>query len=210
MFPAPTAGGDFAVHFGSFSSSAAADKVVDSLRASQLPGYREQGLVDGKPVWRVRIGPYASRADAEAARLRAAHVRDDVGARVIALDADVAKPDVTKPDVAKPAPIAVAQPPPVVPKPVAAAPKPASPVPAATSTGFAVQLAAFSKPADATALRDRVRAAGFSAFTESVTTDKGSLTRVRVGPVATRAEADALKAQVKAKVGVDGIVRPHP
>jgi cell division septation protein DedD len=180
--------------------------VVGSLRASQLPGYREQGLVDGKPIWRVRIGPYASRADAEAARLRAAHVRDDVGARVIALDADVAKPD-----VAKPAPTtAVAPPSPVTPKPVVAAPKPASPVPAAASTGFAVQLAAFSKPADATALRDKVRAAGFSAFTESVTTDKGSLTRVRVGPVATRAEADALKAQVKAKVGVDGIVRPHP
>ena len=205
MFPAPTAGGDYAVHFGSFASSMAADKVVGSLRASQLPGYREQGLVDGKPVWRVRIGPYASRADAEAARLRAAHVRDDVGARVIALDADVAKPD-----VAKPAPIAVAPPPPVVPKPVAAAPKPAIPAPAAASTGFAVQLAAFSQPADATALRDRVRAAGFSAFTESVTTDKGSLTRVRVGPVATRAEADALKTQVKTKVGVDGIVRPHP
>ena len=205
MFPAPTAGGDYAVHFGSFASSTAADKVVGSLRASQLPGYREQGLVDGKPVWRVRIGPYASRADAEAARLRAAHVRDDVGARVIALDADVAKPD-----VAKPAPTAVAPPPPVVAKPVAAPPNPASPTPAAASTGFAVQLAAFSKPADATALRDRVRAAGFSAFTESVTTDKGSLTRVRVGPVATRAEADALKTQVKSKVGVDGIVRPHP
>jgi cell division septation protein DedD len=205
MFPAPTAGGDYAVHFGSFSSSAAADKVVGSLRASQLPGYREQGLVDGKPVWRVRIGPYASRADAEAARLRAAHVRDDVGARVVALDADVAKPD-----VAKPAPATAAAPLPVAAKPAAAAPKPASPVPAAASTGFAVQLAAFSKPADATALRDRVRAAGFSAFTESVTTDKGSLTRVRVGPVATRAEADALKVQVKAKVGVDGIVRPHP
>jgi cell division septation protein DedD len=205
MFPAPTAGGDYAVHFGSFSSSAAADKVVGSLRASQLPGYREQGLVDGKPVWRVRIGPYASRADAEAARLRAAHVRDDVGARVIALDADVAKPD-----VAKPAPATAAAPLPVAAKPAAAAPKPASPVPAAASTGFAVQLAAFSKPADATGLRDRVRAAGFSAFTESVTTDKGSLTRVRVGPVATRAEADALKVQVKAKVGVDGIVRPHP
>ena len=210
MFPAPTAGGDYAVHFGSFASSTAADKVVGSLRASQLPGYREQGLVDGKPVWRVRIGPYASRADAEAARLRAAHVRDDVGARVIALDADVAKPDVAKPDVAKPAPTAVAPPPPAVPMPVAAAPKPANPAPAAASTGFAVQLAAFSQPADATALRDRVRAAGFSAFTESVTTDKGSLTRVRVGPVATRAEADALKTQVKTKVGVDGIVRPHP
>jgi cell division septation protein DedD len=210
MFPAPTAGGDYAVHFGSFSSSAAADKVVGSLRASQLPGYREQGLVDGKPVWRVRIGPYASRADAEAARLRAAHVRDDVGARVIALDVDVAKPDAAKQDVAKPAPTTAVAPPPVASKPVVAAPKPVSPAPAAASTGFAVQLAAFSKPADATALRDKVRAAGFSAFTESVATDKGSLTRVRVGPVTTRVEADALKAQVKAKVGVDGIVRPHP
>ena len=215
MFPAATAGGDYAVHFGSFSSSPAADKVVGSLRASQLPGYREQGLVDGKPVWRVRIGPYASRADAEAARLRAAHVRDDVGARVIVLDADIVKPDATKrldaisPDDAKPAPTTAVAPP-VIPKPVAPAPKPASPLPAAASTGFAVQLAAFSKPADATALRDKVRAAGFSAFTESVNTDKGSLTRVRVGPVASRAAADALRAQVEAKVGVDGIVRPHP
>ena len=55
---------------------------------------------------------------------------------------------------------------------------------AAAGTGFAVQLAAFSKAADATALRDRLRAAGFSAFTEAVGTDKGTLTRVRVGPVA--------------------------
>ena len=202
MFPPPTAGGDYAVHFGSFSSSAAADKMVGSLRASQLPGYREQGLVDGKPVWRVRIGPYASRADAEAARLRAAHVRDDVGARVIALDADVAKP---APVVPATAPV----PTPATPKPVES-PKPVTAAPVAASTGFAVQLAAFSKPADATALRDKVRAAGFSAFTESVSTDKGTLTRVRVGPVATRADADVLKAQVKAKVGVDGIVRPHP
>ena len=134
--------------------------------------------------------------------------------RHVPLDADVGKPDLAKPDVAKvdvakPAPTTAVAPP-VAPEPVAAAPRPASPVTAAAGTGFAVQLAAFSKPADATALRDRVRAAGFSAFTESVTTDKGSLTRVRVGPVATRAEADALKVQVKAKVGVDGIVRPHP
>jgi cell division septation protein DedD len=59
-------------------------------------------------------------------------------------------------------------------------------------------------------LRDRARAAGFSAFTESVATDKGTLTRVRIGPVASRAEADQLQAQVQAKLGVAGIVRPHP
>ena len=76
--------------------------------------------------------------------------------------------------------------------------------------GYAVQLAAYSKAADANALRDKLRAAGFSAFTEVVNTDKGSLTRVRVGPVLNRAEADQLKAQVKSKVGLDGIVRPHP
>jgi cell division septation protein DedD len=89
-----------------------------------------------------------------------------------------------------------------------AATKPATP--AASGTGFAVQLAAFSKTADANALRDELRAAGFSAFTEAVNTDKGTLTRVRVGPVLNRAEADQLKAQVKSKVGLDGIVRPHP
>jgi cell division septation protein DedD len=210
MLPAATAGGDYAVHFGSFSSSAAADKLVGSLRASQLPGYREQGLVDGKPVWRVRIGPYASRADAEAARLRAAHVRDDVGARVITLDAEAAKPAPAAAAVTAAAttPVPAAAKPPAA-KPVEA-PKPLPSPPAAAGTGFAVQLAAFSKPEDAAALRDKVRAAGFSAFTESVTTEKGTLTRVRVGPVLGRAEADALKVQVKAKVGVDGIVRPHP
>jgi cell division septation protein DedD len=83
--------------------------------------------------------------------------------------------------------------------------------PADTSkTGFAVQVGAFAAAAEATALRDRLRSAGFNAFTESVKTDKGTLTRVRVGPAMNRAEADALKAQVKAKSGIDGIVRPHP
>jgi cell division septation protein DedD len=28
--------------------------------------------------------------------------------------------------------------------------------------------------------------------------------------VSTRAEADRLQAQVKAKLGIDGLVRPHP
>lgn len=193
MFPAPTAGGDFAVNFGSFSTIAAADRLVAQLRASQLPGYREAATVDGRTVQRVRIGPYATRADAEAARLRAAHVRDDVGARVVSLDADDAP--------ATPAAAATTAP---------AKPATPAPAPAASSTGFAVQVGAFSKPADATALRDRLRAAGFTAFTEAVSTDQGTLTRVRVGPVLDRAEADRLKQQVKAKAGLDGIVRAHP
>ncbi|MBN8262929.1 MAG: SPOR domain-containing protein, partial [Xanthomonadales bacterium] len=77
-------------------------------------------------------------------------------------------------------------------------------------TGFAVQVGAFADAAAATSLRDKLRAAGFNAFTDSVQTEGGKRTRVRVGPAMTRAEADALKAQVKAKAGIDGIVRPHP
>jgi len=209
MLVAPTAGGNFAVNFGAFSTAAAADTLVASLRASQLPGYREAATVNGKTVQRVRIGPYATRAQAEAARLRAAHVRDDVGARVVTLDAEADAP----PAPAKPTPTPVK--PVEAPKPAATtatAPRPATtPVaPAVSGTGFAVQVGAFAKTSDATALRDRLRATGFSAFTESVATDKGTLTRVRVGPVLNRAEADQLKAQLKSKSGVDGIVRPHP
>ncbi|MGB9100459.1 MAG: SPOR domain-containing protein, partial [Stenotrophomonas indicatrix] len=101
------------------------------------------------------------------------------------------------------------------PKPEATASKPATPpttpaAPAASGVGFAVQLGAFGQANDANALRDKVRAAGFSAFVEQVRTEKGSLHRVRVGPVANRADAEQLKAQVAAKVGVAGMVRPHP
>lgn len=200
--PASTAGGDYAVSFGSFTTSGSADKVIASLRAAGLPSYRESATVDRKAVQRVRIGPYATRADAEVARQQALRVRDDVNAQVVVLDAEVAP--------AKPATPATS---------VATTPTPASPAkspakpqasPAAASTGFAVQVGAFTKPADATALRDKLRAAGFSAFTEAVATAQGALTRVRAGPVATHAEADQLKAQLKAKIDIDGIVRPHP
>ena len=133
-------------------------------------------------------------------------MRDGVGAKVVTLDADSAsaKPAVVAPG-AKPA-TTVATKPAEATKAATPAPKPA----ATSGTGFAVQLGAFSKSSDATALRDRLRSAGFSAFTEAVSTDKGTLTRVRVGPVLNRAEADQLKVQVKSKVGIDGIVRPHP
>ncbi|WP_159016358.1 SPOR domain-containing protein [Cognatiluteimonas profundi] len=203
MFPPATAGGDYAVSFGTYGTTAAADAVVGSLRASQLPGYREAATANGKPAWRVRIGPYASRAQAEAARLRAAHVRDDVGSRVVVLDARTAATPAATTTAATGASIAAKAP-------TAATTPPPAATSAAAAVGFAVQLAAFSKPADATALRDRLRAAGFNAFVESVSTDRGTLTRVRAGPVQSRTEAEQLQAQIKSKLGLDGIVRPHP
>jgi len=215
--PAVTAAGDYAVSFGTYATTAAADAVIASLRASRLPARREPTTSDGKQAWRVRIGPYASRADAETARLRAAHVRDDLDARVIVLDA--AAPAIASPAIASTAlpsnekPVSGSAPataprtsatPASTPSTVASQPA------TTTNSGFAVQLAAYSKPAEATALRDKLRAAGFTAFTESVDTDKGTLTRVRVGPMISRTEAEQLQAQIKAKVGLDGVVRPHP
>ena len=242
MLPASTAGGNYAVNFGAYATPADADVVIAKLKQSALPAFREPATINGRTAYRVRIGPYTQRADAEAVRLKAAQVRSDVKAQVVTLDATapaapsapapaasvaqaavVAAPVTTQAlpsEPPKPTPALPAAPKPAVatPKPVVAATTPAAPVAkpvetpraAASSVGFAVQLGAFSNAADATAMRDRLRAGGFSAFVEQVNTDKGTLSRVRVGPVASRADAERLKAQVAAKVGIDGMVRPHP
>ena len=241
------AAGDYAVSFGSYASVADADKVIAALRSAGLTAYREAVQLGGREAQRVRIGPFADRAVAESARLRAVQVNADVGAKVVALDAtNAAAPASTAvaapspapvkseplPAAAKPAaaaPIATSKPATTMPvtdakpvttaaaKPVAATPPAPKPEPAPVAkpadtgkTGFVVQVGAFADANAATALRDKLRAAGMNAFTDTVNTDGGKRTRVRVGPAMNRTEADALKAQVKAKAGVDGFVRPHP
>nr|WP_267473096.1 SPOR domain-containing protein [Stenotrophomonas rhizophila] len=232
------AAGNFAVSFGAYASQADANAVIAYLRKAQLPGFSEAATINGRQAWRVRVGPYADRAQAESARLQAVKVRSDVKAEVVTLDARAdsavasAPPPAAAPATASaasaapaaaavrtealpPEPVAAAKPaaPKPEPKPAPAKPAPAvaaPAAPAASSIGFAVQLGAFGQAAEANALRDKVRAAGFSAFVEQVRTDKGTLNRVRVGPVANRAEAENLKAQVASKVGVAGMVRPHP
>lgn len=240
LMPAATAGGDYAVSFGRYATAADADKVVAALRDAQLSAYQEATIDNARTLYRVRIGPFTTQADAEAARLRAVQVRDDVGAKVVVLNADAKSPTTTEPAPPASQPVAAASAPvtrtepladsrpatttkPVAPKPATPAPpapsKPATTVattakpapPAAADTGFAVQLGAFASATEANKLRDRARAAGLRAFVESVRTDKGVLSRVRVGPVLTRAEADQLKTQVVTKLGVgDAIVKPHP
>jgi cell division septation protein DedD len=225
--PPTVAAGNYAVNFGAYSTQADADAVIARLKQAQLPGFREAATIGGRQAWRVRIGPYADRAQAESVRLQAVKVRNDVNAQVVTLDAPSAssvaaaatpaataapaKTETLPPEPAKP--VAAAKPPvAAAPKPEQPKPEPAKPAatPAASGTGFAVQLGAFAKAEDANALRDKVRAAGFSAFVEQVRTDKGALNRVRVGPVANRADAEQLRAQVASKVGISGMVRPHP
>jgi cell division septation protein DedD len=229
------AAGNFAVSFGAYASKADADAVIAHLKGAQLPGFSETATINGKQAWRVRVGPFVDRAQAESARLQAVKIRSDVRAEVVTLDANVdgaaataqAPAATTTPlggnpvqtqalPESAPTAAAAAPAPKPEPKPTPAAKPEVKPevkapaAPAASGVGFAVQLGAFGQAADANALRDKVRAAGFSAFVDQVRTDKGVLSRVRVGPVANRAEADQLKAQVAARVGVAGMVRPHP
>lgn len=219
MLPPTAGGGDYAVHFGSFANERDAQLIVRQLDGAGLTAYREAYTLNGKPAQRVRLGPYASRAEAETVRVRAAQVRNDVSPRVVALDAPqapAASTPAATPSVAStvaastqaPKPAATPAKPVETPRP--ATQPPAAAAPATAGVGFAVQVGAFGNAAEATRLRDRLRDLGITAFTDTVATDKGRLTRVKAGPVSSRAEADRLKAQVKAKAGLDGIVRPHP
>ena len=198
--PPTSAGGDYAVHFGAFGSERDAQLIVRQLSQAGLKAYSEPFTLDGRAAQRVRLGPFATREAAEATRVRAAQVRNDVTPRVVALDAAPPRPVATPPRARAGERVAQA--------PAAATPAPAAP--AASGVGFAVQVGAFSNAAEATRLRDRLRGMGIDAFTDTVATDRGRLTRVKAGPVPGRDDAERLKAQVKSKVGIDGMVRPHP
>lgn len=233
---AAVAAGDFAVSFGSYATTVDAEKVIAALKGVGLPAYQETVTLGSRQAQRVRIGPFADQAMAESARLRAGRVRSDLDTKVIALNAETAS-SVPLAEPAKPEkvviaskPIAAAEPKskpalaselPAKPAPPAAKPAPApvaatkpEPAPAKpanpSGTGFVVQIGAFTSSADAMAQRDALRKAGFNAFTDTVSGASGSLTRVRVGPVMTRDEADALKAKLSTQAGKDGQVRPHP
>ncbi len=200
--PATVAGGGYLVNIGSFANRANADALVARLRAQRLPVLSDQVAIASGSATRVRVGPYADRATAEAARLRAQEITGNAG-KVVATDAPASAL------AAKPA--AAPAPKPAAPAKAAAIPaKPAAAPANAGSVGFAVQLSAPSVEAEAIALRDKARAQGFSAFVQPVETDSGKRFRVRVGPVADRASAQALQADVAGKLGNKGIIVSNP
>lgn len=86
----------------------------------------------------------------------------------------------------------------------------AAPAASGRPPGWAVQVGAYQDAADADAQRDKLRGAGFSAYVDTVRTEKGTLHRVRVGPELRRGNADAVRAALKAKLGIDGMVVSHP
>ncbi len=73
-----------------------------------------------------------------------------------------------------------------------------------------VQLGVFGNLKTAIDLREQLRKAGHSAFTEEVTTPQGKALRVRVGPELDRAAAQAVRDRLARETGHDGIVVAYP
>lgn len=69
------------------------------------------------------------------------------------------------------------------------------------SQTYVIQLGVFSNAANAKDLRAKLSASGTKTYVESV----GGKTRVRAGPYASRAAADAARRKI-AKLGLDGVV----
>ncbi|WP_037411762.1 SPOR domain-containing protein [Silanimonas lenta] len=182
--PAPA--GSFMVAAGTFASAANAEALVARLVSAGLPATTEPAQINGQPATRVKVGPFADRAAAEAARVRTAAIAG-AAASVVSADAPATRT-------------------------VSTAPRPAGEAPraAVVDRGFAVQLGAFSSQADAQALVARARGAGFVAFEQRVPTASGPLWRVRLGPVADRPAAERLKGDAQGRLGIAGNVVPHP
>ncbi len=177
--PTP-ASGRFLIGLGSYANAANAQALAAQLRGGGFKVLSDQVAVNGQQTTRLRIGPYATRGQAEAARLEVRRLRADLPATISETD-DTPASDA--PAIARSA--------------------------AATSV-WAVQVGAFKLEAEANAKRDQLRQAGFAAFVEKINAEAGVLWRVRIGPENKRADADAVKAGVKRRFGIDGIVVPYP
>jgi cell division septation protein DedD len=82
--------------------------------------------------------------------------------------------------------------------------------PAAAGPAYVVQVSAFRSEDEALILRNKLRNAGFIAFSEKVQAESGTLFRVRIGPEPDRDAADHLRTELLAKLGLSGMVVGYP
>lgn len=82
-------------------------------------------------------------------------------------------------------------------------------VPTSKGSGWAVQVGSFSSKATADRLTAELKGEGYSAFVMPIKSGNATLYRVRIGPVASREQADATLRKVKGKVPGAAIVS-HP
>jgi len=174
--PGRAASGRYYVSLGTYANAKNAQDLVAALKKGGHAASTEATEVQGKPAQRVRVGPFADRATAEAARLRIRQQHPSVPGSILAL-ADDAKADA-----------------------------PASAIAPTRAGAWAVQLGALKTVEDANKLRDRVKGAGFVAYVDKVDANGTTLWRVRAGPEVDRAAAEKLRNGIKDKLKLDGLI----
>ncbi|MBB5391927.1 MULTISPECIES: SPOR domain-containing protein [unclassified Herbaspirillum] len=79
--------------------------------------------------------------------------------------------------------------------------------PAAAGGKFVIQVAALATQDKVNELRNKLSGAGIHSFTQKIATQSGDRTRIRVGPFASRDEAEKMGARIK-KLGLNATIIP--
>lgn len=74
-------------------------------------------------------------------------------------------------------------------------------------TGFALQVGAFSTKEKVRELQNQLKAANINSYTQKIITKNGDVTRIRVGPFASKAEAEKMRTRL-VKLGLNGTLIP--
>ena len=72
---------------------------------------------------------------------------------------------------------------------------------------FVIQVAALATKEKVDELRNRLKNAGIRTYTQKVATASGDRTRIRVGPFASKEEAEKVRARI-IKLGLNGVLVP--
>ena len=89
-------------------------------------------------------------------------------------------------------------------------PKPNPVVKPNREPGWVVQVGTFAKDDNVTRVVKRLQQAGFEPSTTKVKTDKGSVTRVWIGPYSQRVEAARMRSRVQQVTGGEGFIAAYP
>ena len=115
---------------------------------------------------------------------------------------------IDKPEPAPQPAVAVRPKPLTKPAPVPTRPEPVPAVPEAQEA-WVVQVGSFSQSGNALALRDKLRAKGFTAFVEKLKTGGSTVYRVRIGPELKRENAEKALQRLQKEMQMKGIVMSH-
>jgi len=96
------------------------------------------------------------------------------------------------------------------PPPATAAPPQPAPEAVQLKPAFTLQVATFSKESSATALRDRLRNKGYTAYVDSTSSKDRTSYRVRIGPELEMARLEKLKARILKEEKLDGYIANYP